>query len=63
MQCDLRGGAFTSTEALIKEYKKHFAAGHSDLHREMFRIIDDIGDVLYCFTDFLSEIFDVFRHN
>ena len=31
--------------------------------REIFRITDNIGDVLYCFTDFLSEIFDVFRHD
>jgi hypothetical protein len=55
----LRGRSFTSTEALINEYKKHFAAGHSNFHRELFCIVDDVGDVLHCFTDFLSEILDV----
>ena len=59
----LRGGAFTSTEALINEYKKYFATGHSDFHRELFRIIDNIGDVLHCLTDPLSEIFNVSSHN
>jgi hypothetical protein len=65
LQCSaiLRGRSFTSTEALINEYKKHFAAGHSNFHRELFCIVDDVGDVLHCFTDFLSEILDVFRHN
>ena len=58
LQCSaiLRGRSFTSTEALINEYKKHFAAGHSNFHRELFCIVDDVGDVLHCFTDFTRPV-------